>query len=122
MGPNGCGETNILNAVQFVLSDEFNGLNANQRQQLINESHSQRLLIAFVEIVIDNTDRRMPLDFNQIVFRRQFGLKKDQYFLNNKIISHSDIVNLLETAGFSRSNPYYIVKQGLPFISFFKLF
>ena len=113
VGHNGCGKTNILNAIQFVLSDEFNGLNANQRQQLINESHSQRLLIAFVELVIDNTDRRIPLESNEIIFRRQFGLKKDQYFMNNKLTTHSDIVNLLETAGFSRSNPYYIVKQGL---------
>ena len=114
VGVNGCGKSNILNAIQFVLSDEFSGLKANQRQLLINESHSQRLLTAFVEVVIDNTDRRMPLEFNEIVFRRQFGLKKDQYYMNNKIVSHSDIVNLLETAGFSRSNPYYIVKQGLP--------
>ena len=114
VGRNGSGKTNILNAIQFVLSDEFNGLNANQRQQLVNESHTkQRILMAFVEIVIDNSDRRMPLELNEVIFRRQIGLKKDQYFMNNKIVSHSDIVNLLETAGFSRSNPYYIVKQGL---------
>ncbi|XP_054166872.1 structural maintenance of chromosomes protein 3-like [Oppia nitens] len=112
VGGNGCGKSNLLNAIQFVLSDEFKGLAANQRQQLINESHKQRLLMAFVEIVVDNTDRRIPLDANDVILRRQIGLKKDQYFLNNKIVNYSDIVNMLEAAGFSRSNPYYIVKQG----------
>ena len=40
------------------------------------------------------------------------GSKKDQYFLNKKVVPKSDVMNLLESAGFSRSNPYYIVKQG----------
>jgi structural maintenance of chromosome 3 (chondroitin sulfate proteoglycan 6) len=40
------------------------------------------------------------------------GAKKDQYFLNKKMVPRNDVVNLLESAGFSRSNPYYIVKQG----------
>lgn len=40
------------------------------------------------------------------------GSKKDQYFLNKKIVTRNDVMNLLESAGFSRSNPYYIVKQG----------
>lgn len=40
------------------------------------------------------------------------GSKKDQYFLDKKNVTKSDVMNLLESAGFSRSNPYYIVKQG----------
>lgn len=44
--------------------------------------------------------------------RRVIGAKKDQYFLNKKVVPRSDVMNLLESAGFSRSNPYYIVKQG----------
>ncbi len=43
---------------------------------------------------------------------RQIGSKKDQYILDGKNVPRSEIVNLMETAGFSRSNPYYIVKQG----------
>ena len=44
--------------------------------------------------------------------RRVIGSKKDQYFLDKKNVTKSDVMNLLESAGFSRSNPYYIVKQG----------
>lgn len=40
------------------------------------------------------------------------GSKKDQYFLNKKVVPRTEVVNLLESAGFSNSNPYYIVKQG----------
>lgn len=44
--------------------------------------------------------------------RRVIGAKKDQYFLNKKVVPRTEVVNLLEAAGFSNSNPYYIVKQG----------
>ncbi len=65
-----------------------------------------------MEIVFDNSDGRLPVDTEEVVLRRTIGLKKDEYFLNKKHISKSDVVNLLESAGFSRSNPYYIVQQG----------
>lgn len=44
--------------------------------------------------------------------KRVIGPKKDQYYLDRKLVTKTDIMNLLEAAGFSRSNPYYIVKQG----------
>jgi structural maintenance of chromosome 3 (chondroitin sulfate proteoglycan 6) len=47
-----------------------------------------------------------------VVLRRTIGLKKDEYSLDRKSSSKADVMNLLESAGFSRSNPYYIVPQG----------
>jgi structural maintenance of chromosome 3 (chondroitin sulfate proteoglycan 6) len=44
--------------------------------------------------------------------RRSIGVSKAEYYLNGKHISADDVMNLLESAGFSRSNPYYIVQQG----------
>ena len=38
--------------------------------------------------------------------------KKDEFFLNRKRTQKSEILSLLESAGFSKSNPYYIVQQG----------
>lgn len=52
------------------------------------------------------------IDKDEVYLRRVIGSKKDQYFLNKKIVTRNDVMNLLESAGFSRSNPYYIVKQG----------
>lgn len=40
------------------------------------------------------------------------GLKKDEYTLDRKSATKAEVLNLLESAGFSRSNPYYIVPQG----------
>jgi structural maintenance of chromosome 3 (chondroitin sulfate proteoglycan 6) len=38
--------------------------------------------------------------------------KKDEFFLNRKRVQKSEVMSLLESAGFSKSNPYYIVQQG----------
>ncbi|CAH0481351.1 unnamed protein product [Peronospora belbahrii] len=67
---------------------------------------------AYVEIVFDNTDGRLPVDDNEVTLRRTIGIKKDEFFLNRKHITKTDVIHLLESAGFSRSNPYYIVQQG----------
>ncbi|RWS06904.1 structural maintenance of chromosomes protein 3-like protein 2 [Dinothrombium tinctorium] len=112
VGRNGSGKSNFFYAIQFVLSDEFSHLRPDQRQQLLHEGTGQRTMIAYVEIIFDNSDSRLPIDETEVTLRRQIGLKKDQYYLNKKIHTRSDVMNVLESAGFSRSNPYYIVKQG----------
>jgi len=52
------------------------------------------------------------MEKDEVSLRRVIGAKKDQYFLDKKAVTKTDVMNLLESAGFSRSNPYYIVKQG----------
>jgi structural maintenance of chromosome 3 (chondroitin sulfate proteoglycan 6) len=44
--------------------------------------------------------------------RRTIGLKKDEFFLQRKRTAKNEIQSLLEGAGFSKSNPYFIVQQG----------
>lgn len=112
VGRNGSGKSNFFYAIQFVLSDEFSHLRPEQRQGLLHEGTGPRVISAHVEIIFDNTDGRLPIDKDEVYLRRVIGSKKDQYFLNKKIVTRSDVMNLLESAGFSRSNPYYIVKQG----------
>lgn len=67
---------------------------------------------AFVEIIFDNSDDRFPTGKPELILRRTIGMKKDEYSLDRKNATKSDVMNLLESAGFSRSNPYYIVPQG----------
>ena len=67
---------------------------------------------AFVEIIFDNSDDRFPTGKPELILRRTIGLKKDEYSLDRKNATKADVMNLLESAGFSRSNPYYIVPQG----------
>ncbi|KAG7275326.1 hypothetical protein CRUP_035953 [Coryphaenoides rupestris] len=137
VGRNGSGKSNFFYAIQFVLSDEFSHLRPEQRLALLHEGTGPRVISAFVEIIFDNSDNRLPIDKEEVSLRRVIGAKKDQYFLDKKMIdkeevslrrvigakkdqyfldkkmvTKNDVMNLLESAGFSRSNPYYIVKQG----------
>ncbi|KAG9120915.1 Structural maintenance of chromosomes protein 3 [Ceratobasidium sp. 392] len=84
-----------------------------ERQSLLHEGVSTaQTMSAYVEIVFDNSDNRFPTGKDTVVLRRTIGLKKDEYSLDRKSSSKADVMNLLESAGFSRSNPYYIVPQG----------
>ncbi|CAD6196359.1 unnamed protein product [Caenorhabditis auriculariae] len=88
VGRNGSGKSNFFFAIQFVLSDEFSHLKEEQKLGMLHESTGPKVAHARVEIVFDNTDHRIVA------------------------IDSTEVVNLMESAGFSRSNPYYIVKQG----------
>lgn len=67
---------------------------------------------AYVEIIFDNEDDRFHTGNPELILRRTIGQKKDEYSLDRKNATKADVMNLLESAGFSRSNPYYIVPQG----------
>ena len=112
VGCNGAGKSNFFAAIRFVLSDAYTQMGRQERQALLHEGSGSAVMSAFVEIIFDNTDDRFPTGRDQVVLRRTIGLKKDEYTLDRKSASKTDVMNLLESAGFSRSNPYYIVPQG----------
>lgn len=111
VGKNGSGKSNFLKAIQFVLCEEFHKLNSKQCQDLFHKGVSSRCPSAFVEIIFNNTDRRLPINTDRVHLRRSISLKNDNYFLNKKLVSKNDVKNLLASAGLSKSNPYYIVQQ-----------
>jgi structural maintenance of chromosome 3 (chondroitin sulfate proteoglycan 6) len=76
------------------------------------EGSGSAVMSAYVEIIFDNSDDRFPTGKEELILRRTIGLKKDEYSLDRKNATKADVMNLLESAGFSRSNPYYIVPQG----------
>ncbi|KAJ3521842.1 hypothetical protein NM688_g8963 [Phlebia brevispora] len=113
VGRNGSGKSNFFAAIRFVLSDAYTSMSREERQSLLHEGVSvTTTLSAFVEIVFDNSDNRFPTGKDEVILRRTIGLKKDEYSLDKKSASKADVMNLLESAGFSKSNPYYIVPQG----------
>lgn len=67
---------------------------------------------AYVEIIFNNSDGRFVGCGEEVTVRRTIGLKKDEYSHDKRVVSKQDIIHLLESAGFSKSNPYYIVPQG----------
>ncbi|KAI9005213.1 putative chromosome segregation protein SudA [Gaertneriomyces semiglobifer] len=112
VGRNGSGKSNFFWAIRFVLSDAYTNMTREERQSLLHEGTGPPTLSAFVEIVFDNTDQRFPTGKDKLVLRRTIGLKKDEYSLDKKSVTRTEVMSLLESAGFSRSNPYYIVPQG----------
>lgn len=112
VGFNGSGKSNFFNAILFVISDSYGTLRAETRKSLLHEGSGPAVLTAFVEIVFDNVDRRMPIDKDEVRVRRTIGVKKDDYSLEGKNATKTEVFNLLESCGFTKSNPYYIVQQG----------
>lgn len=95
-----------------MLSDAYTHLSREERQGLLHEGSGSAVMSAYVEICFNNDDFRFPTSKTEVVIRRTIGLKKDEYSIDHKSASKSDVMNLLESGGFSRSNPYYIVPQG----------
>ncbi|KAF9290026.1 Structural maintenance of chromosomes protein 3 [Mortierella alpina] len=112
VGRNGSGKSNFFAAIRFVLSDAYTNMGREERQSLLHEGSGAATMSAYVEIIFDNSDNRFPTGKDELVMRRTIGLKKDEYSLDKKSATKSDVMNMLESAGFSRSNPYYIVPQG----------
>ncbi|GKY91390.1 hypothetical protein MPSEU_000111300 [Mayamaea pseudoterrestris] len=114
VGRNGSGKSNFFDAVQFVLlAPRFANLRQDERQAILHEGSGAAAVNAFVEIIFDNSDQRFALEASdEVVLRRTIGLKKDEFFLNRKKATKSEVQSLLEGAGFSKSNPYFIVQQG----------
>ncbi|KAJ3153289.1 Structural maintenance of chromosomes protein 3 [Geranomyces variabilis] len=112
VGRNGSGKSNFFWAVRFALSDAYSNMTREERQSLLHEGTGPATLSAFVEVIFDNSDQRFPTGKDEVVLRRTIGLKKDEYSLDKKSITKTEVLSLFETAGFSRSNPYYIVPQG----------
>lgn len=112
VGRNGSGKSNFFAAIRFVLSDAYTQMGREERQALLHEGSGSAVMSAYVEIIFDNADGRFPTGKDELILRRTIGLKKDEYSLDRKNATKTDVMNLLESAGFSRSNPYYIVPQG----------
>mmetsp|Transcript_5649 Transcript_5649/g.13688 ORF Transcript_5649/g.13688 Transcript_5649/m.13688 type:complete len:1297 (+) Transcript_5649:271-4161(+) len=113
IGRNGSGKSNLFDAVQFVLlAPRFATLRAEERQALLHEGSGSAAVNAFVELVFDNSDQRFNIDGDEVVLRRTVGSKKDEFFLQRKRASKQEVQSLLEGAGFSKSNPYFMVQQG----------
>lgn len=80
---------------------------------MLHEGSGSAAVNAFVEVVFDNSDNRFSLEnSDEVVLRRTVGAKKDEFFLQRKRATKQEVQSLLEGAGFSKSNPYFMVQQG----------
>lgn len=76
------------------------------------EGSGSAVMSAYVEVCFDNSQDRFHTGKPEFFLRRTIGQKKDEYSLDRKNATKAEVQQILESAGFSRSNPYYIVPQG----------
>ena len=116
VGRNGSGKSNFFNAILFVLSEKYTQLHPAERRELLHAAAGAPVLSAYVEITFDNADGRLVIpghhEEGEVSIRRTIGIQKDEFRVNDRAMSTKDVRQLLEGAGFSTANPYYVVEQG----------
>ena len=117
VGSNGNGKSNFLDSIIYVLTDKYQNMRQEDKKLLLHEDitdKSEDSAKLSVELVIDNKSHRFPIEKDQISIMKLFDTKegKEEIVINQKRLLKSDVQNLLEGAGFMKTNPYYIIQQG----------
>src|SRR5947209_10809723 len=115
VGPNGSGKSNISDSVLWVLGEQSaKAVRARKPEEVIfaGSASRQPLGMAEVSLVLDNGDRSLPIEFEEVrVTRRLFRSGDSEYLLNGSKVRLKDITQLLLHAGLSPDS-YSVVGQG----------
>jgi chromosome segregation protein len=115
VGPNGSGKSNVADAVRWVLGEQSaRQLRGSNMQDVIFSGTENRrpMSYAFVSLTIDNSDRVLPLDYDEVVVSRQvFRSGESEYRLNGNICRLRDIYETFYDSGIGKEG-YSIIGQG----------
>ncbi|MDP3859027.1 MAG: chromosome segregation protein SMC [Stagnimonas sp.] len=120
VGPNGCGKSNLIDAVRWVLGETSikNLRGADSEDVIFNGSKSRKPVgRASVELVFDNSDQQIVgpyAAYTDISVKRE--LTRDgnsQYYLNGKKCLKRDVTDLFLGTGLGGKNQYAIIEQGM---------
>lgn len=112
VGRNGSGKSNFFDAIRFVLGDDDILLSQDARHRIFHDTSGTTSDRAVVELYLDNTDRKIPIEKDEIIIRRELNQKESTYHVDNKHIQKSDFTAILDSAGISLSSFFNIVPQG----------
>ena len=119
VGPNGCGKSNIIDAIRWVLGESSaKTLRGDSMADVIFNGSGTRKPVgqASIELVFDNSDGQITgtyAGYTEVAMRRV--VERDgtsQYFLNNGKCRRKDITNLLLGTGVG-SHGYSVIEQGM---------
>ncbi len=119
VGPNGCGKSNIIDAVRWVMGEssakQLRG--ENLTDVIFNGSNTRKPTAqASIELVFDNSDGRIGGEYSayaEIAIRRQVTRDaQSNYFLNGNRCRRKDILDIFLGTGFGPRS-YSIIEQGM---------
>ena len=119
VGPNGCGKSNVVDAVKWVLGEQsVKSLRSGQMADVIFSGSSSRrgLGTAEVSLLISNPDgtgrRQLAIESDEVqITRRIYKSGESEYRINNKICRLKDIRELFMDTGVG-ARAYSIIEQG----------
>ncbi len=113
VGPNGCGKTNIVDAIRWCLGEQKSStLRSDKMENVIfNGTRSKKPMgMAEVSLTIVNDKGILPTDFSEVtITRRIFRSGESEYLLNKNICRLKDITNLFMDTGMG-SNAYSVIE------------
>lgn len=115
VGPNGCGKSNIVDAVRWCLGESnVRNLRGQRGEDVIfngtDEKRAQGM--ALVELLIDNGDQVLPLDYQEItIARKLFRSGESEFSINKARVRLKDIYGMFAGTGLGRKG-YSIISQG----------
>ncbi len=118
VGPNGCGKSNVVDAVKWVLGEQkLKSLRSDQMADVIFSGSGSRKASGSAEValVISNpggVSGRLPIDAEQVqISRRIYRSGESEYRINNKVCRLKDIRELFMDTGVGNRG-YSIIEQG----------
>lgn len=119
VGPNGCGKSNIIDAVRWVMGESSaKNLRGESMTDVIFNGSSGRKPVgqASIELVFDNSDHSLLGEYaaySEISIKRRVGREGDnQYFLNGQKCRRKDITDIFLGTGLGPRS-YAIIEQGM---------
>ncbi|HZJ88232.1 MAG TPA: AAA family ATPase, partial [Sphaerochaeta sp.] len=107
LGPNGCGKSNIVDAIKWVLGEQSTKtLRAGKMEDVIfNGTDSRKpLQVAEVALTLSNEERHLPIDQNEVeIKRRIFRSGESEYYINRERVLLRNIRELFLDTGVGKS-------------------
>ncbi|HKI77390.1 MAG TPA: chromosome segregation protein SMC [Ignavibacteriaceae bacterium] len=113
VGPNGCGKTNIVDAIRWCLGEQrSSALRSDKMENVIfnGTAGKKPMGMAEVSLTIQNTRGILPTEYSEVtITRRIFRSGESEYLLNKNLCRLKDITNLFMDTGIG-ANAYSVIE------------
>ena len=116
VGPNGCGKSNVVEAIRWVLGEQRAGaFRSHKMEEVIFSGTNNRKALGMSEVAltIENNENVLAIDYKEVALtRRLFRSGESDYLLNRIPCRLLDITNLLMDTGLGQG-AYSVMEQGM---------